>query len=117
MLIELRKGERYLRVLRVLAREPGAMDVSWLYAQADAKLSDLKRLEDEGLVVLGERDAWRDSLAERDFVPTLAPTLTPEQQQVWAVIEARLKAWDWATAKRTPPQPSPNPWREQTPRA
>jgi primosomal protein N' (replication factor Y) len=94
-LIALRKGERLHHILRVLARENEPMDVSWLYAQTDAKLSDLKRLEEEGLVLLGENESWRDSLAKRDFVPSMPPPLTPEQQAVWQVIEARIKAWDW----------------------
>lgn len=94
-LIALRKGEKYLHILKVLARENGPLDVSWIYAQTETKLSDLKRLEEEGLVLLSEREAWRDSLAERDFVPTIAPPLTPEQQAVWEPLEARIKAWDW----------------------
>jgi primosomal protein N' len=94
-LIALRKGEKLHHILRVLARENGPMDVSWLYAQTDAKLPDLKRLEEEGLVLLGETESWRDSLAKRDFVPSLPPPLTPEQQAVWAVLEARIKAWGW----------------------
>ncbi|MBZ0296202.1 MAG: primosomal protein N' [Anaerolineae bacterium] len=94
-LITLRKGEKYLHILKVLARENGPVDVSWIYAQTDAKLPDLKRLEEEGLVLLSEREAWRDSLADRDFVPTIAPPLTPEQQAVWEPIEAKIKSWDW----------------------
>ncbi len=106
-LIALRKGQRLHHVLRVLARENEPMDVSWLYAQTDAKLADLKRLEEEGLVLLGESQSWRDSLAKREFVPSLAPPLTPEQQAVWAEVEARLKAWDWTPATdETPPAPA-----------
>ena len=95
-LIALRKGERLHRVLKVLARENGPMDVSWLTAQTDAKLADLKKLEDEGLVLLGEAESWRDSLAQRDFVPVVAPPLTPEQAAVWETVEAAIKTWDWA---------------------
>ncbi|MBZ0302933.1 MAG: hypothetical protein K8J31_24520, partial [Anaerolineae bacterium] len=106
-LIALRKGERLHHILRVLARENEALDLSWLYAQTDAKLADLKRLEDEGLVLLGESESWRDSLAQREFVPSLAPPLTPEQQLVWDVLEARLKVWDWENEAPHPPTPSP----------
>ncbi len=105
-LIALRKGETQQRVLKVLARENGAMDVSWLYAQAGAKANDLKRLEDEGLVLLGETASWRDSLAQRDFVPALAPPLTPEQQAVWDVIAEQIKAWDWVKDNRLPSSPA-----------
>lgn len=86
-LITLRKAEKHLHILHVLAREPGAIDVSWLYAQTDCKLADLQHLEELGYVLLGERPHWRDSLAERDFVLTTPPTLTPEQAVVWKQIE------------------------------
>jgi primosomal protein N' (replication factor Y) len=106
-LIALRKGEKFLHILRVLARENEPMDVSWLYAQTDAKLADLKRLEDEGLVILSEEEAWRDSLAERDFVPSVAPALTPEQAAAWQPVEAKLKAWDWGHMAGVNIDPSP----------
>lgn len=94
-LIAFRKGERLHHILRVLARENEPINVSWLYAQTDAKLPDLKRLEEEGLVTLGEAESLRDSLANRDFVPTVAPALTHEQQAVWAQVEAEIKKWQW----------------------
>ncbi len=110
-LIALRKGERLHHMLRVLARENGPMDVSWLYAQTDAKLADLKRLEEEGLVLLGETESWRDSLAKRDFVPNLAPPLTPEQAAAWAVIERQIKAWG-ITPHTFVADPTPTPLPE-----
>ncbi|MBN8590115.1 MAG: primosomal protein N' [Anaerolineae bacterium] len=85
-LITLRKAEKHLHILQVLAHEPGAIDVSWLYAQTNCKLPDLQHLEELGYVLLGERPHWRDSLAERDFVLTTPPTLTPEQSAVWEQI-------------------------------
>jgi len=85
-LITLRKAEKHLHILQVLAREPGTIDVSWLYAQTNCKLPDLQHLEELGYVLLGERPHWRDSLAERDFVLTTPPTLTPEQAAVWEQI-------------------------------
>lgn len=97
-LIELRDGEKYGRVLRMLARESGAVDVSWVYAQAGVKLDDLKRLEDEELIILGEKETWRDSLAGRDFMPTNAPPLTPDQAKVWGVIEKRINEWGFRKA-------------------
>jgi primosomal protein N' len=103
-LIELRKGEKYLHILRVLARESEPVDVTWLYAQTDARLDDLRRLDDDGLVILGEKQTWRDSLSERDFVPSVAPTLTPEQQDVWAVIREAIQAWAWETPPPAPPR-------------
>ncbi len=104
-LVELRKGEKDLHVLKVLARESEPLDVSWLYAQTDARLEDLKRLEEAGFIILGEKPAWRDSLAERDFIPAAAPPLTPEQRAAWAAIESAIKRWN----------PSPQPSGTLTP--
>ncbi|MGQ9890150.1 MAG: DEAD/DEAH box helicase, partial [Aggregatilineales bacterium] len=96
-LIGLRGGERLRRVLRALARERGPIEVSWLYAQTGAALADLRRLEEEGLITLGEAQTWRDSLSDRFFVPTVAPPFTVEQLAAWAEIEAQIRRWDWAT--------------------
>lgn len=97
-IVELRGAQTLLKALRVLAREAEPLDVSWLYAQTGAKLEDLKRLEAEGLVILGERPSWRDSLAERQFVPTAPPTLTAEQAAAWSTIEQRMDTWGWGQA-------------------
>ena len=99
-LLELRGGEKHLHILKVLARESEPMEVSWLYAQTGAKLDDLKRLEEAGLVLLGEQQTWRDSLADRDFVPNVAPPLTPEQDAAWTVIKGVIEAWVWETPQR-----------------
>jgi primosomal protein N' (replication factor Y) (superfamily II helicase) len=96
-LLELRGGEKYLHILKVLGRESGPMEVSWLYAQTGAKLDDLKRLEEAGLVILGEQQTWRDSLADRDFVPNVAPPLTPEQDIAWQEVKAAIESWVWTT--------------------
>lgn len=88
LLIHLRKAETDLRVLRVLARESQPVDVSWVYAQTGAKAADLKRLAELEFVLPGEKHTWRDSLAERDFVPASAPVLTAGQRAVWEKIKA-----------------------------
>ncbi len=87
---ELRRLDKPLRILNILARANDAVDVSWVYAQADASLADLKRLEDEDLILLGEQQRWRDLLADKDYVPVSPPTLTPAQQKAWGRIEAAL---------------------------
>jgi primosomal protein N' (replication factor Y) len=97
-LTELRGGEKHLHVLRVLAREFEPIEVSALYAQTDATLNDLYKLEEQELIILGEKPHWRDSLAERDFVPAVPPPLTPEQVAAWTVIEDHIKRWGWAKA-------------------
>ncbi|MBI1258499.1 MAG: primosomal protein N' [Chloroflexi bacterium] len=87
---ELCKLEKPLRILNILAREGDAVDVSWIYAQADASLADLKRLEEQDLILLGEQQHWRDSLADKDFVPVAPPTLAPEQQVAWDRLQSAI---------------------------
>jgi primosomal protein N' len=87
---ELRKLEKPLRILKILARAGDPVDVSWIYAQADATLADLKRLEEEDLILLAEQQRFRDSLADKDFIPAAAPTLTPAQQKAWERLEAAI---------------------------
>ncbi|MBL8157705.1 MAG: DEAD/DEAH box helicase family protein, partial [Anaerolineae bacterium] len=88
---QMRKLEKPLRILNILARENQTVEVSWIYAQADAALGDLKKLEEAGLVYLGERDSWRDSLAGKTFAAAAPPMLTPEQEDAWRAIQAALR--------------------------
>ncbi len=94
-IIKLRKSETELHILRVLARQSEPIDVQWIYAQTGAKLADLKKLEEDELILLGEKQTWRDSLADKDFVPNMPPPLTPEQAEAWKVIEQHIKGWGW----------------------
>ena len=105
---ELRKIDKPLRILNMLAREGDPVDVSWVYAQADAALGDLKRLEEEDLILLGEKPHWRDSLADKDFVAASPPVLTPEQRAAWDRLETAIlnagKTPPPATSGRPPPR-------------
>lgn len=89
-LIDLRKGHTQIRVLRVLARQSDPIDVSWLYAQADADVNDLKQLEEAGHILLGEKTDWRDQMAKRSFTPSSPPELTPPQHAALTTITAAL---------------------------
>jgi primosomal protein N' (replication factor Y) len=85
-----RKIEKPLRILRLLAREGEAIDVSWIYAQTGATLADLKRLEEAGLILMGEKTQWRDSLAGQTFDPMPTLALSSEQAAAWRRIEAAV---------------------------
>ena len=91
VLADMRKTGTVARVLRVLARAHGAMDVSWIYAQTGATLKDLRRLEDEELIILEEKNRWRDSLADQSFEPFEAPELLPAQHDAWEMIAGRME--------------------------
>ncbi len=78
-------------MLRCLIREADVVDVTWVYAESGGKRDDLYALADRGLVTLGESEAWRDPLAQMDFVPAEPPQLTRDQQAVWDAIQPALR--------------------------
>ncbi len=79
-------------ILRYLLREPGPVQVSWLYAESGGNLADLRHLEEMGLVILGETEVWRDPLAGIDFLPSKPPVLTHDQKECLAAIQKGLQA-------------------------
>ncbi len=81
---------RYKRVLALLGRERGAVDVSAIAAQTDAATPDLKKLEAAGLIALGDRESIRDSLMGRIFATATPPALMPEQSAVWSVVREAI---------------------------
>ncbi len=78
-------------VLRFLMREPGPVDVTWVYAESGGNLSDLRRLAQMGLVLLGESEVVRDPLGEMEFVLDTPPELTREQEEIWARIRQGIE--------------------------
>lgn len=90
-LIELRGGEKYRRVLDVLAGEAGPAWVGWLYTEANTDLKTLRELAEAGLISLSEEEIWRDPLAGKEFVADKAPALTEDQARVWGEIEGGMQ--------------------------
>lgn len=84
--------ERRQKMIDFLVNEPGPVDVSWVYAQSAGKLDDLRVLNDKGLVILREKEAWRDPLAGIVYDPSAPPQLTEDQQEVWERISTGLQA-------------------------
>jgi primosomal protein N' (replication factor Y) (superfamily II helicase) len=74
--------------------------VAWLCEQSGMKPDDIKKLVTLGVLQIDQRELTRDTLAQRAYTPTLAPTLTNDQQRAWAVLSAAI-----ATA------PTLDPWR------
>jgi primosomal protein N' (replication factor Y) len=83
--------QRRRTMLQTLLQAASPMDVSILYAQSGGNLSDLRFLEQHGLVSLGEDEIWRNPLAQYDYQPVDAPPLTRDQQLVWEQIVAWLE--------------------------
>ena len=79
-------------VLESLIKQDHALEASLIYAETGANSSDLRYLEKRGLVGFGDREVWRDPVAELELVPADPPTLTSDQQQVWSEIQTALKS-------------------------
>lgn len=88
-------------ILRLLLREGGPIDVSWVYAESGGQREDLQALARRGLLALGESEIWRDPLAGVDFVPGEAPPLTGDQERAFsAVLEGLCQA---CSGRQAPP--------------
>lgn len=91
--------QRRKAMLDFLIKEPWLVEAAWVYAASGGNLTDLRKLEDLGLVALSESEVWRDPLADMEAPLQRPPTLTDGQAEVWAQIEAGLSA------------PSGGPWK------
>jgi primosomal protein N' (replication factor Y) len=49
-------------------------------------------LEDREIIALSEAEVWRDPLEEIDYVPSIPPALTRDQDLVWSKISPSIKA-------------------------
>ncbi len=84
--------------LRLLMRDPGSVDVAWVYAELGCKLADLQELADRGLIVLHETEIWRDPLGkiEETLQETgngnSPPELTSDQFSAWNAILAAIQS-------------------------
>ncbi|MGJ3239396.1 MAG: primosomal protein N' [Anaerolineae bacterium] len=86
----LKRAPKQTRVFAHIARYDYPLDVQDVYDAVDATSADLNALARKGLVQLGERIVYRDSLADTDFVPSQALRLTAEQQAVADVIHQQI---------------------------
>ncbi len=84
--------ERRKQILEFLHREAEAVDVTWIYAETSTNLEDLQRLAEQDLVVLSEREAVRDPLAEVAYDPATPPQLTGQQAEIWERLAGGLDA-------------------------
>jgi primosomal protein N' (replication factor Y) (superfamily II helicase) len=84
--------ERRQAILRFLVRDPGPVDVSWIYAESDGNWSDLRFLSDRGLVALGGSEVQRDPLTQIDLQFTRPMILTADQQVVWEEVHRQLSS-------------------------
>lgn len=96
-----RVHDRRLKILELLAREPGLVEPAWIYTRTGGKNYDLKALEDAGLIRIVDVQVWRDPLEETSFVQANPPELTSDQQRVWERIHASMGG----SQSKKPPAP------------
>lgn len=84
--------KRRQAILRFLIKEPWPVEAAWVYAHSGGgSLQDLQKLEEDGLVMLGESEVWRDPLEQMQVVTGSAPELTEAQQQAWDHLRLGLE--------------------------
>ncbi len=110
--LKLRGAAKYYAILNLLTQAAQPVPTSDIYAQTGATITHLRRLVKLDLVRLGAEEVWRDPLADRDFVPAAAPTLTIDQARVWgrvkiAMIEAEEQEGSGGFAPQFPASPKP----------
>jgi primosomal protein N' (replication factor Y) (superfamily II helicase) len=94
-LADIGKGPAQARrqaIIRFLMGQSLPVPAPWVYAESGGKLADLQYLSEQGLVVLGDSEIWRDPLETVKEEPYLAPVLTSHQQDVWERIQFLQKA-------------------------
>ncbi len=81
-----------MKILRMLARESGLVEPSWIFAQSGGNNGDLKMLAEAGLIEMRQDQVWRDPLEDASFVTAEPPTLTRDQDRVWSQIQSGITA-------------------------
>jgi primosomal protein N' (replication factor Y) len=77
-------------IIETLIKEGEPIEVTWIYAETGASLSDLRKLEEDGILALSQAEVWRDPLEQLDFIPSQPPQLTSDQALVWQKIKNHL---------------------------
>lgn len=87
------RGNAFMeQVLRHIAQLPNPPTMREARRETGATTNRLKQLVKAGLLDAREENVWRDSLRDFDFVPSSAPTLTPDQKAVWQRIRPALQS-------------------------
>ncbi len=83
--------KRRQAMIRFLIHEGLPVETAWVYAQSGGNAADLHKLADEGLVILGESETWRDPLAHVAVEMAVPPELTSAQRAAWQTIQAGIE--------------------------
>lgn len=87
-----RLSPKQRRIVKLLAHVNMPLDATFIAEETGTSTSTLTTLEKRGLIERGERIAYRDSLADRDFVPAQPVMLTQAQRHAWEAIHDTITA-------------------------
>lgn len=90
-LSKLERAPKQTKVFSHIAKFDYPLDVADVRDETNASYAELNALERKGYIQSGERIVYRDSLADRDYIPSKALKLTQDQQTVWEVILGSLR--------------------------
>ncbi len=85
-ILQLKGASKYGAILQALSQSDAPMWKTDLYAEVDANLAVLRRLQDAGLIRLELNVRYRDPLGGRIYPRSNPPKLTDQQQYVWDEI-------------------------------
>lgn len=91
--------DKQRRILSYLL-EQGSLPSLELQNATQCTRADLNKLAQKGALELNEQEIWRDPLAQRAYVPSLAHALTPDQIRAYAPIAKHLQSPPTETANR-----------------
>jgi primosomal protein N' (replication factor Y) len=83
--------KRRQAMLDYLTKENKATLISWLYATSGGTASDIKKLQEFGIIRLVEQETWRDPLQDQKLTPSTPPIHTADQQICWSQIQTMLR--------------------------
>ncbi|GAB5494422.1 MAG: hypothetical protein Phog2KO_46370 [Phototrophicaceae bacterium] len=102
-LSKLKRAPKQTAIFDYISRFDYPLDVTEVYEKTGASSADLNTLQRKGFVQLGERIVFRDSLEDRDYIPSKALNLTPEQDAVWQIIRDSMTRNDFEGANNPTP--------------
>jgi primosomal protein N' (replication factor Y) (superfamily II helicase) len=83
--------QRRAAALTYLQGRSGLAWADWIFAETGATRADLSWLAEQGYVLLGDAERWRDPLADVDYIVKTAPPLTSDQQSAWDAVSAGMR--------------------------
>ncbi len=95
-----RVHDRRMLILKLLSGETSPVAPDWLASGTEVKSSDLKILEEKGLIKQLNIQVWRDPLEDTTYIPASPPELTSDQQRAWEQLRAGLSAAQQGQALR-----------------